>query len=118
MENSLKLDIETLSRQLASRELTSQALVEAALERINALNPKLNAFISVLADQALAQAKAVDQSLQAGKILPPLAGIPIAIKDVLTTKDATTTAGSQILSNYRPTYDATAVQKLKDQPAV
>lgn len=118
MENRLKLDIETLSRQLAQGELTSQALVEAALERINALNPKLNAFITVAADQALSQAKAVDQALQAGKILPALAGLPIAVKDVLITKNTTTTAGSRILSNYRPTYDATAVQKLKEQQAI
>ncbi len=118
MENGLKLDIETLSQKLASRELTSQALVEAALERINELNPRLNAFISVAADQALAQAKTVDLAFQSGKILPTLAGLPIAVKDVLTTKDTTTTAGSKMLSNYRPTYDAESVRRLKNQQAI
>jgi aspartyl-tRNA(Asn)/glutamyl-tRNA(Gln) amidotransferase subunit A len=87
-------------------------------ERIEKKNPRLNAYLCLTKERALAQAARVDALAAKGAPLPPLAGIPVGIKDVLVMRGAPATAGSKILEGYRPPYDATAVAKLETAGAV
>ena len=87
-------------------------------ERIAAVNPALNVYLSLSKERALEQAERVDALAAKGDPLPPLAGIPVGIKDVLVMRGAPATAGSKILKGYRPPYDATAVAKLEAAGAV
>jgi len=96
-------------------EVTSVELTQAFLDRIAALNPQINAYLHVSAEGALATAAEVDRRRAAGETLPELAGLPIAVKDNLTTVDAPTTAGSKILEGWVPQYDATVVAMLRAQ---
>jgi aspartyl-tRNA(Asn)/glutamyl-tRNA(Gln) amidotransferase subunit A len=87
-------------------------------QRIAAVNPQLNVYLSLAKDRALAQAAHVDELRAKGDPLPPLAGVPVGIKDVLVMRGAPATAGSKILEGYRPPYDATAVARLEAAGAV
>jgi aspartyl-tRNA(Asn)/glutamyl-tRNA(Gln) amidotransferase subunit A len=102
-----------LSKQLSSRELTKDFY-----DRIYRENPELNAYLALSPERAFAQADKVDAAIAKGESLPPLAGIPVAIKDVLSTTGIPTTCGSKILQNYVPPYDATAVERLDRAGAV
>lgn len=102
-----------LSARLQAGETTSREITSAALERIESVDSEINAFISVDREGALAQADAVDQRRQDGEVLGPLAGIPIALKDVLCVRGGRTTCGSRILENYIAPYDAHAVERLR-----
>lgn len=97
---------------------TARSVTEAALSRIEALNPRLNAFLTVTADTALAQADETDARVRSGELLRPLDGIPVAIKDNLVLEGVRTTCGSRILEHYRPPYTATAVARLRDAGAI
>lgn len=99
---------------VASKKVTSRQLVQQALERINALNPVLNAFNAIYPDQALARAAKVD----AGEIAGPLAGVPIALKDNICTSWGKTTCSSRMLENFHAPYDATVAKKLEAAGAV
>lgn len=103
---------------IAAGTTTARAVAEAALSRIESLNPALNAFLHVTAETALAQADATDARVSAGEPLLPLDGIPVAIKDNLVIEGVPTTCGSRILDNYRPPYTATAVERLRAAGAV
>jgi aspartyl-tRNA(Asn)/glutamyl-tRNA(Gln) amidotransferase subunit A len=107
-----------LADRFASGDATAVEATEAALERIQLTDDVLHAFLTVTAEQALDQAHAVDQARQRGERLGPLAGVPLALKDVLVTKGVRTTAGSRILDDFRPPYDATVVKRLRDAGAV
>jgi aspartyl-tRNA(Asn)/glutamyl-tRNA(Gln) amidotransferase subunit A len=111
------LTLQQMRQQLASGETTSVALTRTCLERIKASDAKLNAFITLCEEEALAAAAAADELLAAGKG-QPLTGIPLAVKDIFNTRDLRTTCGSKILANYVSPYDATAIAKLKEQGAV
>src|SRR5664279_4957747 len=87
-------------------------------DRIAALNPRLNIYLSLTKERAIAQAARVDDAAAKGDPLAPLAGIPVGVKDVLVMKGAPATAGSKILKGYRPPYDATSVAKLEAAGAV
>jgi aspartyl-tRNA(Asn)/glutamyl-tRNA(Gln) amidotransferase subunit A len=93
-------------------------LAASYYERIEKINPRLNAYLSLTKERALAQAARVDEAASKGEPLGVLAGIPVGIKDVLVMKGAPATAGSKILEGYRPPYDATAVTKLEAAGAV
>ncbi len=112
------LSLSELAARLAGRQVTARAAAEAALARIAALEPTLHAFLLVTADTALAEAEAVDRDRGAGRSLPPLAGVPLALKDLFCTKGVRTTCASRILGNYVPVYDATVVARLKAARAV
>lgn len=100
---------------LKSGQVTSVELTKAFLDRIEKFNPAVNAYLHVSAESALATAAEVDRRRAAGEQLPNLAGLPIAVKDNLTTTDAPTTSGSKILEGWVPQYDATVVAKLRAQ---
>src|ERR1700712_3842840 len=117
------LNLETLSIGEA-REAVREGRVSAALlaeqhyERIAAGDPEINSFLALSRERAFAQAEKVDAAVKSGGELPPLAGVPIGVKDVLAMQGAPATAGSKILEGYRPPYDATVVQKLEAAGAV
>jgi aspartyl-tRNA(Asn)/glutamyl-tRNA(Gln) amidotransferase subunit A len=97
---------------------TATQLAERCFKEIETQNPTINAYLSVSRERALSAAAAVDQLATQGGPLPPLAGVPIGIKDVLVMKGSPATAGSRILEGYRPPYDATVVKRLEAAGAV
>ena len=98
---------------MAAGELTSEQITAAHLERIESVDGRVHAFLSVDGDAALATAREVDRRRAAGESLPTLAGVPVAVKDVIATKGVPTTCGSRILEGWRPPYDATVVTRLR-----
>ncbi len=103
---------------LAKRETTSVELTQVHLDRVAEVDGQVKAFLHVDSEGALAQAKDVDARRAKGEKLSPIAGIPLALKDVLAQKGVPTTAGSKILQGWRPPYDSTVVSKLKDAGVV
>lgn len=112
------LSIIETAQALADGTTTAVAVTQAYLDRIERLNPELNAYVSVFAETALEEAKRSDERRSAGKTLGALDGVPLALKDNLSTKGQRTTASSNILKNYLPLYDATVVKKLREAGAV
>ncbi|MEH2164040.1 MAG: Asp-tRNA(Asn)/Glu-tRNA(Gln) amidotransferase subunit GatA [Nostoc sp.] len=110
--------IRELHQQLVKKERSAVEITQEALERIQALEPKLHSFLCVTAEKALEQAAAVDAKIAAGEEIGLLAGIPVGIKDNLCTKGIPTTCASRILENFVPPYESTATQKLADAGAV
>ncbi|MHB1007267.1 MAG: Asp-tRNA(Asn)/Glu-tRNA(Gln) amidotransferase subunit GatA [Chloroflexota bacterium] len=112
------LTIHEAGRLLRDRQVTPSELTEAALARVEAVEPRVQAFITVAAEDARRQAAAADERFWRGEPLGPLDGIPLAIKDVFSTSGLKTTCASRILADYVPPYDATAIHKLKEGGAV
>ncbi|MBI5846041.1 MAG: Asp-tRNA(Asn)/Glu-tRNA(Gln) amidotransferase subunit GatA [Deltaproteobacteria bacterium] len=112
-----RLTISQAARLLAEGKLTSCELTGSILSRIDDVEPKVDAFLSIFRDRAMQEAELCDQALKSGGG-GPLCGVPISVKDVLCTKGLRTTCGSKILENFIPPYDATVVQKLRDAGAV
>ena len=100
-----------LAKKLRAKEFSVTELTRALLARVEASQPRLNAFITVTAESALAQAKAADEALASGKA-GPLTGLPLAHKDIFCTTGVRTSCGSKMLDNYVSPYDATVVEKL------
>ena len=107
-----------LAERFSSGDATAVEATEAALGRIRATDDVLHAFLTVIGEQALDRAGEIDQARARGERLGPLAGVPLALKDVLVTKGVRTTAGSRILEDYHPPYDATVVSRLRDAGVV
>jgi aspartyl-tRNA(Asn)/glutamyl-tRNA(Gln) amidotransferase subunit A len=107
-----------LRAKIAAGTTKATDLAASYYERIEKKNPRLNVYLSLTKERALEQAARVDAMAAKGDPLPPLAGIPVGIKDVLVMKGAPATAGSKILEGYRPPYDATAVARLEAAGAV
>ena len=103
---------------LTTKQLSARELTKAFYERIDHENPKLNAYLALSPERAYAQADRVDAAIAKGDPLPPLAGIPVALKDVLSTAGVRTTCASKILETYTPPYDATAVARLDAAGAI
>jgi aspartyl-tRNA(Asn)/glutamyl-tRNA(Gln) amidotransferase subunit A len=103
-----------LAAAIAAGEVSAVEVATAHLERIDAVDPTVHAFLHVDTDGALRAAGAVDARRAAGETLSALAGVPLAMKDVVVTKDLPTTAGSKILAGWRPPYDATITSRIKD----
>ena len=102
-----------MAAKLSAGETTSVALTQLHLDRIAAVDGDVHAFLYVDSEGALAQAAAVDAKREAGEKLSPLAGVPLALKDVMVQKGVPTTCGSKILQGWRPPYDSTVVANLK-----
>ena len=107
-----------LASQIANKTVSAVEVTQAHLDRIAEVDGRVNAFLHVDADGALEQARAVDHAVASGQALSPLAGVPLALKDVLTQTGVPTTAGSKILEGWRPPYDATVVERLRDAGVV
>ena len=102
-----------LAKKISARELAAEFY-----GRIDRRNRELNAYLTLSPERAYAQADRIDLSVARGENLPPLAGVPMAIKDVISTRGVRTTCASKILENYAPAYDATAVERLERAGAV
>ena len=113
-----ELTAHELHEKLKEREITAVELTESIYERIEDVETSIKGYLTLTKEIALEQASAADTGFQNGNDMPPLAGIPIAIKDVICTKDVRTTCASKILSNFVPPYDATVMTKLQEQGAV
>jgi aspartyl-tRNA(Asn)/glutamyl-tRNA(Gln) amidotransferase subunit A len=110
--------ISSVREAIAGRKTSAREIATDYYKRISAQNGKLNAFLTLCEKRAYAQADRIDAQVAAGEPLPPLAGVPVAIKDTISTRDVRTTCGSKILDNYIPSYDATAVLRLEAAGAV
>ena len=117
------LNLETLSlaearASVVSGRVSAAALAEQHYDRIAAVDPAIHSYLALTRERAMTQAAKIDAAAKAGDPLGPLAGVPVAIKDVLTMRGVPATAGSLILKDYHPPYDATAVAKLEAAGAV
>ena len=110
--------IESVREAIGAKKISARELAAEYYKRIAARNGELNAYLTLSEERAYAQADRVDGMVAKGETLPALAGVPIAIKDVLNTRLVRTTCGSKILENYIPPYDATAVSRLEAAGAV
>ena len=114
MNELLKMTASKQREALLNKEISAVELINAEYSRIEAVDEKLGAFNSLCKEQALETAKEVDKKIAAGETLPPLAGIPLALKDNINLKGTKTTASSKILENFVSPYDATVSVKLKE----
>src|SRR5215469_9876318 len=112
------LTVSSTVKAIQERQITATALAQDFLEKIDAENARTNAYLTLAKERALTQADRIDRIADKGDPLPVLGGVPIAIKDVMSTKGVRTTAGSKILANYIPPYDCTAVERLECAGAV
>jgi aspartyl-tRNA(Asn)/glutamyl-tRNA(Gln) amidotransferase subunit A len=110
--------IATVREALEAKKISARELAAEFYSRIDKHNPELNAYLTLSPERAYAQADRIDAALARGETLPPLAGVPVAIKDVISTRGVRTTCGSKILENYVPAYDATAVERLEQAGSV
>jgi aspartyl-tRNA(Asn)/glutamyl-tRNA(Gln) amidotransferase subunit A len=106
------------ARQISTRQLSPVELTKAILTRIDVLNPKVGAFITVAADQALAAARTAEQEIQRGAYRGPLHGIPVGVKDTYYTKGIRTTAATPVLENFVPEFDAAIVERMTRAGAI
>jgi aspartyl-tRNA(Asn)/glutamyl-tRNA(Gln) amidotransferase subunit A len=113
-----QLTLQQAHEKLSSREISSEDLTRAHLERIHRLDPQIKSFVTVSEELALEQAREADRRIQTGEDLSPLTGIPYSAKDSISTRGVNTTCSSRILENYTPFFDSTAIQKLKSTGAV
>ncbi len=114
MEGDLvRQDASVLASAIAEGEVSSEEVTRAHLDRIAAVDDRVHAFLHVTADAAIAAAQAVDRKRADGAPLGPLAGVPLALKDVLTMSGVPTTCGSRVLEGWRPPYDSTVVERLR-----
>ena len=107
------LAIDEIRNLLALRKISAEELVRAHLERIEQKDKEVRAYLTLCPDRALQQAKKIDRLIAAGEPLPPLAGVPAAVKDEIVTRGVRSTCSSRMLENYIPPYDATAVERLE-----
>ena len=110
--------IEAVRAALEAKKVSARELTAEFYARIERENPALNAFLALSPERAYAQADRIDAQIARGDRLAPLAGVPVAIKDVISMRGLRTTCGSRILENYVPAYDATAVERLERAGAV
>jgi len=112
------LTIDSTRTAIAKKEIAASALAEQFYRKIKAEDPAIHSYLTLCEERAFAQAQHIDGLVNKGAALPPLAGVPVAIKDVMVTKGVRTTAGSKILENFIPPYDCTAVARLEAAGAV
>ena len=112
------IELTEIARRIHAREVSPVEATRAQLDRIDALDGRLKSYAHLMADQALAQARAAEAAIARGDVRGPLHGVPIAVKDLCWTRDAPTAAGMPIHKRFRPTEDATVVRKLDAAGAV
>src|SRR5919108_3177199 len=107
-----------LATLIQRHEVSPVEATQAVVDRAEKFDRQLNSFITLLRDEALTQARAAEQEIGAGRYRGPLHGIPFAVGDLYYTKGIRTTAGSKILSDFNPAYDATVVSRLREAGAI
>ena len=107
-----------LTQRIRAKDISAKEVVEAHLAQINRVNPKVNAIVTLLPEQAINQARAADNALSRGDEVGPLHGLPVAHKDLVNTKGIRTTFGSPIFQNFVPDQDALIVERLKQAGAI
>jgi aspartyl-tRNA(Asn)/glutamyl-tRNA(Gln) amidotransferase subunit A len=112
------LTIDAARSAIQERRTTAFALADDFYQRIEKQDPLIGAYLTLSKERALAKAAEIDALAASGEVLPPLAGVPVAVKDVMATRGVRTTAGSKILGNYIPPYDCTAVARMESAGAV
>ena len=117
------MDITSLSaieirEKLKAKDISAKEIVTAYFQRIKEMEPKINAFITTTEEEALKVAEKLDEKIREGKELGLLAGIPVAVKDNISTKDIRTTCASKMLENYIPPYEATVVERIKEEDGI
>ena len=112
------LTIDSTRIAIAAKQITASELIKKFYAKIQADDPEIHAYLTLCEDRALKQAKNIDDLVSKGATLPPLAGVPVGIKDVMVTKGIRTTAGSKVLGNFIPPYDCTAVARLEAAGAI
>jgi aspartyl-tRNA(Asn)/glutamyl-tRNA(Gln) amidotransferase subunit A len=112
------LTIDAARAAVQERKITAVALAESFYAKIDNEDPQIGAYLTLSRERALAKAEEIDALAAKGEKLPPLGGVPVAIKDVMVTRGVRTTAGSKILGNYIPPYDSTAVARMEAAGAV
>jgi aspartyl-tRNA(Asn)/glutamyl-tRNA(Gln) amidotransferase subunit A len=117
-EDVERLTIAGSGGAIKNRKISPVELTQAYLSRIERVNPAINAYVTVTADEALSQARRAEDEIAHGNYRGPLHGIPFSIKDNIATRGIRTTAGSKLLGNWVPDFDATVVAKLKDAGAI
>jgi len=117
-QDILRTSLEAAAEAIRTRRTSPVLLVESCLARIEAVEPRLNAFITLTAELAREQARQAEREIEAGRYKGPLHGMPVAVKDLFATKGIRTTAGSRILADWVPDEDATVVRKLRQAGAV
>jgi aspartyl-tRNA(Asn)/glutamyl-tRNA(Gln) amidotransferase subunit A len=118
MNDILFETIETVAAHIKNKEISPVELTEVTIRQIHKTEPRLNAFITVMEEEAMVQAKQLEREIEKNQIRGPLHGIPIAVKDILQTKGVQTTSGSKIFEGWIPDEDATVVQKLREAGAI
>jgi len=116
--DSQSLTIDAARAAIQERRTTAFALADDFYQRIEKQDPLIGAYLTLSKERALAKAAEIDALAASGEVLPPLAGVPVAVKDVMATRGVRTTAGSKILGNYIPPYDCTAVARMESAGAV
>jgi aspartyl-tRNA(Asn)/glutamyl-tRNA(Gln) amidotransferase subunit A len=116
--NGHEWTIESVREALAAKRISARELTAEFCRRIGQRNPELNAYLALSPERAYKKADYIDGLVTRGETLPRLAGLPLAVKDVLSTKGVVTTCGSRILESYRPPFDATAVERLERAGAI
>src|SRR2546422_5501609 len=110
--------IESVRGSLEAKRISARELVSDSYARIERRNPELNAFLTLCPERAYAKAEKIARFIAEKAPLPPLVGVPMAIKDVISTRGVRSTCGSRILETYTPPYDATAVERLERAGAI
>jgi len=118
MDDLIYASATTLAKAIQSKEVTSEEVINAHLERIQEVNPKLNAVVQLTADSAREQARKADAALARGEITGPLHGVPITIKDNIETAGVISTSGTKGRANFIPAEDATVVKRMKNAGAI
>ena len=113
-----ELSIKEISELIKKKEVSPVELTKQILNRIERYDGDINSYVTVLSDYAIQKAKKAQDDIASGKYLGPLHGVPIGLKDIFVMKDVRTTAGSKILENFKPLYNATVTQKLLDAGAI
>lgn len=118
MKTIMNMTAVELGKAIKEKRITAVEATKAALEQIQKLDDKINAFVTVDEERALKRAQEVQEKIDAGELTGPLAGVPVAVKDNMCTSGMKTTCSSKILENFYPTYTATAVEKLEEAGAI
>lgn len=112
------LELLQVGRQIQSRALSSQEVTGAMLARIGSVDPRLQSYAMLMADQAMVDARRADDEIASGKARGPLRGVPLAVKDLLWTAGVPSAHGMTIYKHHKPAEDATAVRRLRGRGAV